>query len=174
MKKQLSTDEIQHLKKIGVSDSKNPSRADLEVYLKSLLLDKKISIDESKNFLKNNAKVTSDFLDVLKSVASDETTGSQQTIELINQAMVIIGPQLDRELSERERKFINKCILKLVENAREVDERSRNFRKVVRTIGGGVFVITAGVGVWIITRGRNPQIFMQGANIVARGITSFR
>lgn len=174
MKKQLSTDEIQHLKKIGVSDPKNPSRADLEVYLKSLLLDKKISIDESKNFLKNNADVTSNFLDALKSVASGLDKTSQQTIDLINNAISIIGKQLDRELSERERISINKCIFKLVNMAYEVDKRSRISGKQILFIAGGLVVLTLGATVFIITRGRNPQIFMQGANIVARGITSFR
>ena len=173
MKKQLSTDEINILKNLGVSNPDNPSKSDLELYLKALLIDKQISFDASQNFLKNNTDVTLKFLDSLKSVASGLDRTSQLTIDMINNAISIIGKQLDRKLSERERKSINKGILKLVEIAVGVDERSRISGKHMLMIGGGVLVLAAGLTVFIITKGKNPQLLTKGAEVVAKGFRSF-
>ena len=173
MKKQLSTDEINILKNLGVSNPENPSKADLELYLKALLIDKKIRLDESKNFLKNNADVTSNFLDALKSVAFGLEKTSQLTLELINNAIGIIGKQLDRKLSERERKSIIKGILKLVEIAVGVEGDSRESRMHMIFIGGGLVVLTLGLAVFILSKGKNPQLLTKGAEVVAKGFRSF-
>ena len=137
-------------------------------------MDKSITLGASKSFLKNITDVTSNFLDALKSVVSSQGDISKQTMELIKEAIIILGKQLERDLSEKERKYINKSIFNLIERACKVDERSRKSGKQMLIIGGGVFLVAVGIVILFLTKGKNPQVIQQGGNLAVKGFKNFR
>jgi hypothetical protein len=170
MDENIPNDIIEKLKKIGVKNFDNPSPDDIVKIMNAILKSKEIDASVFKSYVDNLAPQNKILFEGLQTFAISQKEISKSVMDIINNAINILGAQLDKAQTVEERKEIRDDISKKVEEARIESDKQREFIKRLALIGGGVALAGLGVAAYFVTRGKNTEMLTKGIQMVSKAI----
>jgi hypothetical protein len=170
MDENIPNDIIEKLKKIGVKNFDNPSPDDIVKIMNAILKSKEIDASVFKSYVDNLAPQNKILFEGLQTFAISQKEISKSVMDIINNAINILGAQLDKAQTVEERKEIRDDISKKVEEARIESDKQRKFYTRLALIGGGVALAGLGVAAFLVTRGKNTEMLTKGIQMVSKAI----
>ena len=170
MEENIPNEIIEKLKKIGVKNFENPSPDDIVKIMNAVLKSKEIDASVFKTYVDNLAPQNKVLFEGLQTFAVSQKEISKSVMDIINNAINILGAQLDKAQTAEERKEIRDDILKKVEEARIESDKQREFYTRLALIGGGVILAGLGVAAFLVTRGKNTKMITKGMQMVGKAI----
>jgi hypothetical protein len=156
------------LKTLGIKNPNDPSAEDMKAILDGYLKSKELDADSFKIYVNSISPSMKIVFDGLQLFAAAQESVSTQTLTIINNAIAILGAELNKNLSPNEKKRIHNKIISLVQEARKESESHNNLMKKLALIGGGVALVVIGGTIVIVTRGEKTEVVKKGGEMIAR------
>lgn len=148
------------LRNLGITNIENLDSDDIEKLLYAGFINNEVNKNIVKKYLEVIPLET--FYNSLKTFAATNKDLSKQTLTIINNAIEILGKDLERELSKEERERTQAHIIQLINTAVDQRREDRKFGDNLARYGLAAMVIAAGVVVFAITGGRNKEVLEKG------------
>lgn len=153
---------LERIRSLGVSDPLRPSAREIKLVLDAFIKKREIDKETFSAYLGHLDHTLTVLFDGLKQFSRDSASVSQSVLEVIKQAMEILGKELERSPEKEERAEIRQHIANLIVEARQEADAHRRFGEKALAVAAGVTVIAVGVVIIVVSRGRNKEVLAQG------------
>lgn len=159
---------LEKLKNIGITNLQNPSAEDVLKILNATLKSKEIDADVFKNYMNYVTPQVKVLFDGLQTFVQSQEKISKSVIDIISNAINILGRELEKDLTNEERKTIRDEISKYIEQARIESDKHRNFIKELTMFGGVAVMLVIVAGVYVVTKGKSKEVLTKGVQMVGK------
>lgn len=133
---------LEKLKVLGVKDPNSPTTEELALILQVMLKDKEIKSQTIRSYLENANIALENYYDALKTLSADARKIGEKAMDLIQQAIHILGANLLRkDLKPAERSEVRNQISELTAKAVEIHHRQSKTREAMVITGGGLIAV---------------------------------
>lgn len=147
---------LEKLKVLGVKDPNSPTTEELALILQTMLKDKEIKSQTIRSYLENANIALENYYDALKILSADARKIGEKAMDLIQQAIHILGANLRRkDLKPAERSEVRNQISELTVKAVDIHHRQAKTRDTMVITGGGLIAGLLALIAAIFTSRRN-------------------
>ena len=136
---------LEKLKTLGIRDPENLSASDVDRICRAAIETKAMNLQEFVAVVEFAGVATKPFMEGAWKVASHGKDITEKALGIINQAVLIIGEQLKRDLPGEERAQLLRLVEKLIEAAQAESKRGRDSGTQVIAIVGAVLMAVVGL-----------------------------